>query len=174
MEVPKGESDLESLRRWGVHRWNLKGGLRVLSMERYLVLFDFDSKEEAERVLQRGSHQYKEQLLFLKRWGPKVGCISNMEEVKEIWVRLVGLPLHLWSKEVLKRIGDRCGGFRTVDEATTHMEHIEWARILVKKVGTDLPRLIHVETRESCFTVCLWWELAPRTSSMLSVRSSVK
>ena len=31
-------------------------------------------------------------------------------------MRVVGLPLHLWSREVFKRIGDGCGGFVIVNE----------------------------------------------------------
>ena len=33
-----------------------------------------------------------------------------------MWLRLIGLPLHLWSRLVLKSIGDKCGGFVVVDE----------------------------------------------------------
>ena len=33
------------------------------------------------------------------------------ETISEAWVRVVGLPLHLWSREVFKRIGDVCGAF---------------------------------------------------------------
>ena len=34
-------------------------------------------------------------------------------------MRVVGLPAHLWSRKIPKRIGDGCGGFIAVDEGTT-------------------------------------------------------
>ena len=34
-------------------------------------------------------------------------------------MEVVGLPLHLWSREVFKSIGESCGGFIVVDEETT-------------------------------------------------------
>lgn len=34
-------------------------------------------------------------------------------------MRVVGLPLHFWSKEVFKKLGDSCGGFMAVDEETS-------------------------------------------------------
>ena len=45
-----------------------------------------------------------------------MGCLHKDSYTKEAWVRVVGLPLHLWSREVFKKIGDGCAGFITVDE----------------------------------------------------------
>ena len=45
-----------------------------------------------------------------------MGCTRKESLAKEVWVRVVGLPLHLWSREVFKRIGECCGGFVAVDE----------------------------------------------------------
>ena len=58
--------------------------------------------------------------------------MSSKEEVKEAWIRVVGLPLHLWSQEILKMIGDSCGGFLAIDKETTLRVKVSWARILVK------------------------------------------
>ncbi|RVW28242.1 hypothetical protein CK203_083673 [Vitis vinifera] len=49
----------------------------------------------------------------------EVGCFWNGNHAKEVWVRVVGLPLHFWSKEVFKKLGDSCGGFMAVDEETS-------------------------------------------------------
>lgn len=34
---------------------------------------------------------------------------------------LVALPLHLWTREVFKKISDGCGGLIVVDEDTTFL-----------------------------------------------------
>ena len=83
---------------------------------RGLLLFEFELPSKAERVLARGKRSIKENFLILERWNPKVGCLCKDSFANEAWVRVVGLPLHLWSREVFKRIGDGCGGFVIVNE----------------------------------------------------------
>lgn len=36
--------------------------------------------------------------------------------VKEVWVRVLGLPLHLWGEEFFKKLRDACGGFLATDK----------------------------------------------------------
>ena len=67
-----------------------------------------------------------------------MGCFWNGSHAKEVWVRIVGLPLHFWSREVFKRIGESYGGFVAVDEETTFFSQLQWARILVRTTGKDL------------------------------------
>ena len=63
----------------------------------------------------------------------------------EIWIRVVGLPLHLWIGEILKKVGDSCGGFVALDEETTYKKDLQWARIQVKKKNsTEKPSLVNL------------------------------
>ena len=77
-------------------------------------------------------------------------------------MRVVGLPLHLWSREVFKRIGECCGGFVAVDEETAFFSQLQWARILVKASGKKWPGSLQVEVGNSCWELSLWWEASPR------------
>ena len=95
------------------------------------MLIKFENKEEADKVLLRGHRWFKELILHLDRWDPKVGCSQNGERAKSVWVRVVGLSLHFWSQEVFRKIGDYCGGFIAVDEATANFKELQWARILL-------------------------------------------
>ena len=51
-------------------------------------------------------------------------------------------------------IGDGCAGFIAVDENTTSMVELQWARILVKLVGRDLPSYVQI-------VVGLGWGVSP-------------
>ena len=53
-----------------------------------------------------------------------MGCTWKESLVKEVWVRVVGLPLHLWSREVFKRIGECCWGFVAVDVETAFFSQL--------------------------------------------------
>ena len=49
-----------------------------------------------------------------------------------VWVSILGLPLHLWGRNLFKRFGDFCGRFVAVDENTVERRNLQWARVLVK------------------------------------------
>lgn len=57
------------MRCWGAFQWNLKGGLNVARLGGGPFLFEFENKDEAERVLHRGIQHFKENILHLERWG---------------------------------------------------------------------------------------------------------
>ena len=122
---PESIPSLPSLKRWAYESWLLKGELRISRLGGALVLFEFQNKWEADMVLLRGSRCFKDREFLLQRWGPAVGCTWKESHAKEVWVRVVGLPLHLWSREVFKRIGDCCGGFVAVDEETALFSQLQ-------------------------------------------------
>ena len=41
-----------------------------------------------------------------------------------MWVRVIGLPIHLWCQKILEKIGDACGGFVVVDEDTMMLSEL--------------------------------------------------
>ncbi|RVX04636.1 UDP-glucose:glycoprotein glucosyltransferase [Vitis vinifera] len=140
----------------GLFRW----GDKNTQVGGALVLFEFQNKWEADMVLLRGSRRIKDREFILQRWGPVVGC--TWKESQEVWVRVVGLPLHLWSRDVFKSIGDYCGGFVAVDEDTALFSQLQWARILVKNSGMKRPGTMEVEAGNTRWELCLWWEAIPR------------
>ena len=135
------------------------------------MLFEFECLSEAERVLLRRKRRVKDNVLFLEKWHPEVGCFCNGANANEAWVRVVGLPLHLWSREVFKLIGDGCGGLIVVDENTDFMAELQWARLLVKVVGRDLPTSVQLVVGSGCFSVQLWWETLPWFSQVVPTGS---
>ena len=59
-------------------------------------------------------------------------------------MRIVGLPVSLWDRSILRRIGEECGGFLAVDSQTKKLEELQWARILVKLNGEELPNMVEI------------------------------
>ena len=135
--------------------------MRIAALGRGLLLSEFESLWEAERVLALGRKRVKENFLCLEKWNPEVGCFWKDFHINETWVRVLGLPLHLWSREVFRKIGDGCRGFITEDEDTTGMSELQWARILAKLDGRSLPSSTQVAVGSGCFSILLWWEFPP-------------
>ena len=109
---------LSPLKERARYHWRLKGNLSLSSMGGALILFEFESTKEVERVLQEGEWIYKQKFLFLERWAPTTGCFREGVQAKSAWVRIMGLPLCLWHREFFKQVGDACGDYLGVDEKT--------------------------------------------------------
>ena len=97
----------------------------------------------------------------MERWRPVSGCVKNKNLRKEAWVKVLGLPLHLWTKETLKQIGDGCGGFLKVDEETGLGSEISWVRILVRLKETVRPGTVNILASLRSYELQIWWELPP-------------
>ena len=72
---------------------------------------------------------------------------------------MVGLPLHLWTGDILKKVGDNCGGFVALDECTASKTDLLWARILVKMNGNVKPASVNLFTGARSYELKIWWEI---------------
>ena len=97
--------------------------------------------------------------LRVEKWSPDTGCVMEGEARSEAWVRIVGLPVSLWDWDILRRVGEECGGFLAVDTQTEKLEELQWARILVKVNGDELPNAVEIWVDERCYVLTLWWEI---------------
>ncbi|RVW91418.1 hypothetical protein CK203_038567 [Vitis vinifera] len=93
---------------------------------------------------------------------PKHGETGSLpgEKRSEAWVRIVGLPVSLWERDILRRIGMPVG-FLDIDSQTETLEDLQWARILVKLNKEKPPNVVEVWTEEFCYELTLWWEIRP-------------
>ena len=74
-------------------------------------------------------------------------------------MRIMGLPVSLWDRAILRRIREECGGFLAVDSQTEKLEELQWARILVKMNGEELPNVVEIWSEDFCYVSILWWEV---------------
>ncbi|WMV22582.1 hypothetical protein MTR67_015967 [Solanum verrucosum] len=109
---------LSEIRRWANLNWNQAHGLNIYDMGKNCFLFEFASMKETEHALS-GRWFWKKQTLQLQWWTPTVGDVQYKAVIKQTWIRLVGLPLHLWSEKIFKAVGDFCGGWISTEEETT-------------------------------------------------------
>ena len=159
---------VDSVRRWAIAQWNIENTFAVVNLGRGLWLFEFESKEEVDRVLMFGKRRFGTNLVHLRTWGEDMGCSSQGNSEEKAWVRVVGLPVHLWSRKIMEKIGDACGGFLTVDEDTDKLGELGWARILAKLKKSKPPNTVEVSVGGTRFQMQLWWELSPSRMTVSS------
>ena len=100
----------------------------------------------------------------------EAGCSKAGSQAEDVWVRVVGLPLHCWSEKIFKRIGDCCGGFVEVDGETKNCSQLQWARILVKNRGNFFSGTMHLAVDDYCYALQLWWERLPWLSKVVPMK----
>ena len=156
-----GGENLERLGWLMVSAWGLKGKLGLAWMEEGQVLLEFEFVEEARRVLTTGKRSVGGIQVGLELWSPRYGCMEEREIREEAWVRIMGLPISLWVPSILRRVRDEYGGFVAMDPLTERMENLQWARILVKTKGRELPSSLEIGVKGISYNIPLWWEVLP-------------
>ena len=102
-----------------------------------------------------------------------MGCSSQGNYEEKAWVRVVGLPVHLWSRKIMEKIEDACDGFLAIDEDTDTLVELGWARILVKLEKSEPPNTVEVMVGGTRFQMQLWWELSPSRMTVSSPHLAV-
>ena len=115
------------------------------------MLLEFDSLDEAKWVLENGRRSFRGDFLHLEWWNPTIGCARRKDQAKEAWIRVLGLPLNLWTCEIFRMINDSCGGYLACDKDTTLRVKPLWARIMVKLKYKDRLMLINILARSRSF-----------------------
>ena len=154
---------------WFREAWRIAGEVRIAALNEDLFLLEFDEPEKAKWVLDSGSKSFKGGTLQLEWWSPESGCLRRKDLGQEVWIRVVGLPLHLWTPEILRKIGDACGGFVAVDKNTELKTEVKWVRMLVRMVGKPRPSVVNILEGPRAFEMQIWWEVPPWVSGVYPV-----
>lgn len=105
-----------------------------------------------------GEWKRQDQILKLDWWHPTKGVFPDTTKFDWYWIRVLGLPLHLWNSETMRKIGDKCGGWLENEEETELKNHLRWARIRVKGPREKIPPSIEVEDENLVFSMPVWCE----------------
>ncbi|KAK4353525.1 hypothetical protein RND71_025719 [Anisodus tanguticus] len=96
-------------------------------------------------------------LLKLDRWKEQDGCVDTHFAGDTVIVNMVGLPIHLWSVELFKNVGELCGGFVDV---ICSMHDISRVKIKVRK-GGKVPVSVKVVDGDSSYRIWMCIEFQP-------------
>jgi len=69
----------------------------------------------------------------MRAWSP---TDDNVPE-RGVWLRIYGIPLHVWHIKFLEFISSSCGRILKIDPCTTNLERLDFARILVSTECLD-------------------------------------
>ena len=106
--------------------------------------------------MENGSRIFRGEVMHLEWWTPSTGCMGSKSQDQEAWIRVVGLPLHLWIGEILKKVGDSCGVFVAMDKGTALRTDLLWARIRVKMNSIGKPSSVNLLARAKSYELQIW------------------
>ena len=141
--------------------WRLKRRIVIHPLNHNLFFLGFDSSEEAIWVMENGSRIFRGGVMQLEWWTSSSGCKGRRGQEIEVWIRVEGLPLHLWTGEIMKKVRDRYGSFVALDEETALKTNLHWARILVKMKSNGKPASVNLLAGARSYELQKWWDIRP-------------
>ncbi|KAH0746461.1 hypothetical protein KY285_008118 [Solanum tuberosum] len=138
-EVP--EASLSEIRRWAANTWKHKHGINIYDLGHNRFLFEFPNKIAADHIV-RGEWFWKSHKFILQWWSPT--STSSHNRLDQVWIRVVGLPLQLWSQKGSCKIRNLCGGWIRTEEETELRNHLKWARMKVRGDGDSVPKSVEL------------------------------
>ncbi|KAG5620116.1 hypothetical protein H5410_005334, partial [Solanum commersonii] len=156
-KASKEKPSLSEIRRWSFYEWKKAFGVNIYELYGDMFLFEFPNKFMAEQTLQ-GQWKWRNQSFNLEWWSPVVGCMPISVEVNKTWIKIIGIPLHLWSQQVFEEIGQLCGGWVATEEETKLKNHMKWKRILVANSGRNIPKEVSILRGKIRYHFPIWVE----------------
>lgn len=94
-----------------------------------------NSQEERDNLLKEEEILKKEWVSYLRNWKD-----SDHNGRRRIWLSVYGVPLHVWSDQFFKKIGNIFGKIVQIKEETSLRKNLEKGRILIDTPIFDLIR----------------------------------
>ncbi|CAL5341337.1 unnamed protein product [Camellia sinensis] len=143
---------------WVNRWWKISGKVEVRPLGSRAFLFVLSSRREAE-VLLRRRWIADGRDLQLEWWSPLALCTSKDTTfpVKSVWIRVMGVPIHLRGEDVYRVIGDRCGGYVEANESSVDLGYV---RLRVRSSHGTPPRVV-VRWGLWQFSLLVWVEEGP-------------
>ena len=153
-------SNAKELASWCSYTWGITS-VEVKDMNGSMYMFILPSRAEA-RIIHNGCWNFKGVRLELNLWEDRSGCFVDKQRPEALWVRILGLPISLWSEDLFRALGDRYGGYMAMTEETLHRNHAKWARICVRGTGTAIPASLMIGMGSLVYACPIWVESSAR------------
>ncbi|XP_010442805.1 PREDICTED: uncharacterized protein LOC104725765 isoform X2 [Camelina sativa] len=96
--------------------WKLEEKVMGADLGQGVFQFNFEEEEDILSVLQNGPYHFDSWMVSLVRWEPVIS--STYPSVINFWVKVSGIPMHLWEAVTLEAIGKKIGKLLEVNEET--------------------------------------------------------
>jgi hypothetical protein len=110
--------------------------ISVIPMGGSMVLLQSTRAGELERIIKAKEEWIGVYFFNVKPWSPNL-----VNQKRQVWVKVFGIPLHAWGDTLFRVLGERFGEFVDYDEATAARSRMDVARL---KFSTSIRSRIEV------------------------------
>lgn len=101
-------------------------GIKVFAMGEGVVLLHSDREGEIERARAEKKEWWANNFLYVQKWLPHL-----IGKKRRTWVKLYGVPLHVWDESFFKIFAGKIGVFIDFDSDTADKKRFDVARLLI-------------------------------------------
>ena len=105
---------------------NVEGVSEVCELGAYKALIVFESKQSMEEQLSKCNQELSKFFEDVRIW-----CEEEWCQTRRVWIECFGIPIHAWSNENIKKIGEEWGAVVCLDELTEAGKSFSTARMLI-------------------------------------------
>ena len=98
--------------------WNLTPGFNIIDLENEFYLVRFKNAGDADYVLTSGPWTVIGHYLTVQPWSPHFDSSEGEIDKVVAWIRLPGMALHYYHKQILRRLGQIIGSVIRIDYTT--------------------------------------------------------
>ena len=99
---------------------------KIRDIDKYKYLVTFSTKQDMDESLEAGRDLFLEVFDEIIPW-----TVEEVAVARRFWLECRGVPLHGWSNQNFRKIGEVWGNFVCCDSNTSQAESFEAAKILI-------------------------------------------
>lgn len=99
-----------------------------------LFQFQFELESDLLTVLEKQPYHYARWMIILQRWEPTSS--PDFPSMIPFWIKVQGIPIHLWDEKTIRSIGADIGTFETAEITSTSIRmrvHVNGRLPIIKK-----------------------------------------
>lgn len=96
------------------------------------MLVRFPSPSDMTKVINEGPWFIGPNFIAIRKWEPEFDSTKAVVSTTVVWVRLPGLPVEFYDKQILLKIGAKIGKLLKIDIRTENNSKIRFARLCVQ------------------------------------------
>ena len=112
--------------------WSATKGFTVVNLAHDYYLVHFSNKRDVEYALTEGPWTVMGHYLIVQQWSPSFDVTTNKIEKIVAWIRLAEMNIHLYHKNIIRRLGEIVRPVVKIDHKTVEAQRGKFARIAVE------------------------------------------
>ncbi|XP_058775608.1 uncharacterized protein LOC131649881 [Vicia villosa] len=149
MYVIGKDPSMNGVKQFMLKFWNFVQTPELFYNDEGYFIMKFRSGEDRDLVMMKGPYTIQNMPMLLRIWHHDFCLKRDMLRTVPVWVKLPQLPLYLWGKRSLSKIGSALGKPLFTDECTAAKLRVSYARILVEiDVTQKIAESINIKDNE--------------------------